>query len=180
MIVGISGVAGSGKDTVANILVERFKFVKVSLADPLKRICRDVFDFTDEQLWGPSECRNAPDARWNGLTPRYALQQLGTEWGRRMHPDVWVRYMIRTAQSTQANVVTADVRFPNELEAIHAAGGKIWKIVRPNAGLEGDAAKHTSETALDGYDSAFDAIIFNDASFGYLEDVVCRIATATL
>lgn len=180
MLLGIAGLAGSGKDTVANMLVERFAFTKVSLADPLKRICKDVFDFTDEQLWGPSEHRNAPDARWDGLTPRYALQQLGTEWGRRMHPDVWVRYMIRSAQAQKADVVTADVRFPNELEAIHAAGGKVWKIIRPNAGLEGEAATHSSETALDGYDAKFDAIIFNDASLGDLEDAVCKIARVTL
>ena len=48
MILGISGLAGSGKDTVADILVKHQQCVKVSFADPLKRICRDVFDFTDE------------------------------------------------------------------------------------------------------------------------------------
>jgi hypothetical protein len=87
-------------------------FVKVALADPLKRICFDVFNFTEAQLWGPSEERNKPDKRYlrmakgalgvterivkNSefvlercanpeedifLTPRYALQTLGTRVG---------------------------------------------------------------------------------------------------
>ena len=140
MIVGLCGVAGSGKDTVADFLVKSHSFTKVAFADPLKRICKDVFAFTDEQLWGPSEKRNAPDERyprehaWKPitqevlaggyvghtdvighvcahcgvkesdevpqcyLTPRYALQQLGSEWGRDCYQNVWVDYALRTAQ----------------------------------------------------------------------------------
>lgn len=64
MIIGISGVAGSGKDTTADVLIQHHGFVKVALADPLKRICKDVYDFSDDQLWGPSASRNAPDWRY--------------------------------------------------------------------------------------------------------------------
>jgi hypothetical protein len=117
MIIGLLGKAGSGKDTVADWLVENQNFAKVGLADPLKRICRDVFAFTDEQLWGPSEFRNAPDKRYlqkarevfdaedeemmvvrDYLTPRFALQQLGTEWGRSCYPNVWIDYALRVAE----------------------------------------------------------------------------------
>jgi hypothetical protein len=63
-LIGISGFAGSGKDTVADWLVREKAFVKLSLADPIKRICKDVFDFSDEQLWGPSEKRSEPDKRY--------------------------------------------------------------------------------------------------------------------
>lgn len=129
MIIGISGKAGSGKDTLADTLVDDHGFVKVALADPMKRFCMEVFDFTEEQLWGPSEKRNAIDQRYRRwpneetqlfqraredllaatdqevldldgpwLTPRYALQQLGTEWGRDCYPDVWVDYALRVAK----------------------------------------------------------------------------------
>jgi hypothetical protein len=64
MIVGILGRAGSGKDTVADHLSKAHTFQKVALADPLKRIARDVYNFTDDQLWGPSEMRNKPDSRY--------------------------------------------------------------------------------------------------------------------
>lgn len=199
MLVGIAGLAGAGKDTVANVLVERFEFVRVSLADPMKRACREWFGWPADTLWGPSEMRNQSWDRLGGLTARKALQQLGTEFGRACYENVWVDYAIRVASdamqydysardglgsarrsSAARGVVIPDVRFPNELEAIHAAGGKVWKIVRPGAGLEGEAASHSSENALEGYDAKFDAIIFNDASLGYLEDVVCRIAKVTL
>jgi len=62
-ILGISGFAGSGKDQLAKYLAP-FGATNVALADPLKRIVRDVYDFTDEQLWGPSAERNKPDPRY--------------------------------------------------------------------------------------------------------------------
>ena len=63
-IIGLSGIASSGKDAAADFLVEDHGFTKVALADPLKRIARDVYAFTDEQLWGPSQFRNTPDKRY--------------------------------------------------------------------------------------------------------------------
>jgi hypothetical protein len=246
-IIGIAGRAGAGKDTAASTLVTEFGFIKVSLADPLKRICKEVFAFTDEQLWGPSECRNAPDPRFRRrpsgydakgrpidrcacpegsfrgpedyrdhlpcpkmfagpefLTPRHALQSLGTEWGRSCYPDVWVDYVIKTARlvlephddgdangwyarydarsglcgrefpSNRARgVVIPDVRFPNEVAAIRAAGGKIWLIERPCVGLEGEAGAHISEHAIDEFDP--DGRIVN---YGRLEDLAAIIRTA--
>jgi hypothetical protein len=143
MLVAISGQAGAGKDTVADFLVKDHQFAKVSLADPLKRICKDIFDFSDQQLWGPSEMRNQPDKRYpreqheftfdtegksackvcgfktqifkDGnvivseappmsawpqcyLTPRYALQLSGTEFGRKCYPNVWIDYALRVSE----------------------------------------------------------------------------------
>jgi hypothetical protein len=130
MILGISGLAGSGKDAVADILVKHRQCVKVALADPIKRICSDVFGFTNTQLWGPSESRNAPDfrymvskeyaeayekhketdaalaagyARSGWLTPRTALQLLGTEWGRRCYDPIWIEYALRVSNSLLSN-----------------------------------------------------------------------------
>ena len=197
MLIGICGRAGSGKTTVADILVSRHGFVSVALADPIKRYCRDAFDFTYEQLWGPSSARNAPDLRflrehtssalaggctccgvdlWNYdeadkpcyLTPRHALQQLGTEWGRRCYSDVWINYALRVAKEIlegaeyyptrgttvekaevrASGVVISDVRFPNEVAALRKAGGKIWKTTH-GEGLKGSAGGHSSEGYID-------------------------------
>lgn len=63
-IIGICGSAGSGKDTVADYLVKKH-FCSISLADPMKRMLMQTFDFTERQLWGPSEQRNAPDSRYS-------------------------------------------------------------------------------------------------------------------
>jgi hypothetical protein len=201
MIIGMTGKAGSGKDTVADILVREHGFVKVAFADPLKRLVRDVYAFTDEQLWGPSDKRNAPDLRYPRphsfppncdfraehctccgtleqapglmpqcyLTPRHALQQLGTEWGRGCYPNTWVEYALRTADTLlregceyyptrgltveradepPRGVVISDVRFPNEVEALRAKGAMIWKTTR-GQGLQGAAATHASEKYID-------------------------------
>jgi hypothetical protein len=64
MIIGISGQAGTGKDAVASFIVEHYNFVCVAIADPIKRIVKEVFKFSDEQLWGPSFKRNLPDTRY--------------------------------------------------------------------------------------------------------------------
>ena len=63
-VIGITGQANSGKDTVASYFVNNHNFVQVALADPLKRLGSKVFEFTEEQLWGPSEYRNALDPRY--------------------------------------------------------------------------------------------------------------------
>lgn len=133
-IIGIVGKAGSGKDAVADILVKNHGFVRVALADPMKRFLRDVFQFSDEQLWGPSEKRNEADRRfprkhstavyhgesceccglnlWQAhgvetqcyLTPRFALQQLGTEWGRAMSEDVSINLAMNDASQLLAGL----------------------------------------------------------------------------
>lgn len=153
MIVGVCGLAGSGKDTVADILVKECGFAKISFADPLKIICQGLFNWDHERLWGPSYKRNEPDPNWDGLTARHALQTLGTEWGRAMHPDLWVRQGIKHAwtrleSGSCRGVVISDLRFLNECKAIKEAGGKCWRVVRPGAGLSGAAGLHASEAQI--------------------------------
>lgn len=100
-IIGISGQAGSGKDTAADMLLAKEGVIKLSLADPIKRFARELWDFSDDQLWGPSEFRNKPDERYpigdEFLTARKVLQHLGTEGGRAIDYDVWIRYAIKIA-----------------------------------------------------------------------------------
>lgn len=64
MIIGLSGFAGVGKDTIADCLVLQHGFVKMSVADPLKRAAADIFGFTNGQLWGPSSMREQVDIRY--------------------------------------------------------------------------------------------------------------------
>lgn len=133
MIIGISGQAGSGKDTCADFLVEEYDFAKVALADPLKRICRDIFDFSEQQLWGASKFRNEPDMRYprpnekEYLTPRYALQTLGTEWGRDCYNDTWVDYAIRTAKAIEGAYLNGDpVCYDQMLGLIQESDPENW------------------------------------------------------
>ncbi len=202
MIIGLSGLAGAGKDTVADMLY-RDGFAKVSFADPMKRFCMDLFDFTPDQLWGDSENRNAPDVRYprpdgGYLTPRHALQTLGTEWGRRCYDMVWIEYALKihadlcrggygydaedgifvADEEATRHVVIPDVRFSNEMQALRQAGAYMVRIVRPGSGLTGDAANHVSEIgqrAIGDYE--FDAILDNS---GTLEDLEVRVSDLSM
>lgn len=175
-IIGLSGIAGAGKDTVADILVRERGFVKVSLADPMKRAVADWFGWDVERLWGPSDRRNAVDPAYNNLTARRALQFLGTEVGRELWRDVWVDYALRIARQLldgeptnpqvvygyepsgglwiqdefpifrARGVVLPDIRFENELAALRVAGARVIRIKRASSGLTGSAAAHASET----------------------------------
>ena len=88
IINSFSGKARAGKDTTADILVEKHGFTKIALADPLKRVCFEVFGgkMTERHLWGDG--RDEPIAALGGLAARRALQTLGTEWGRGCYVDV--------------------------------------------------------------------------------------------
>lgn len=190
MLLGIMGKMGAGKDTVADVLVRDHGFVKLGLADPLKRICREVYDFSEEQLWGPSEKRNAPDPRYfrgpdGFLSPRFALQRLGTEWGRECYRDTWVDYALRTAKAIQRgqrydqirglvpegdkvgrSVVIPDCRFRNEFDAIRAVGGKMIRIMRPGL-LESGHVSETEQETISG--GEFDHVILNNGTIDELE-----------
>jgi hypothetical protein len=224
MIIGISGQAGSGKDTVADRLCKDHGFVKVAFSDPMKRICREVYDFTDEQLWGPSENRNAEDKRYprctadhahsdaciEYLTPRLALQTLGTEWGRFCYPNTWVDHAIRVHEKLQSggyaydqkrglysvstlekvqdrmmwpktNVVISDVRFKNEVDGIRKAGGQIWRIHRPSADGSVGIKGHASEEEQKSIPvDAFNVHVFNNAGLEELYELVDAHARALL
>lgn len=205
MILGISGQAGVGKDTFADELVRSCGFVKIALADPMKRFCAQVFGFSAETLWGPSEKRNEEHAHLGGLTARHALQQLGTEWGRSCGEDTWIRYGLRVAktlllptldgdcpwryspeiglyqgaefQPAVRGVVFTDIRFVNELTAIRIAGGTAIRIRRDTARLlDGAAGLHKSEQEQQGIpDSAFDHVLENVGSKESLQLIARRL-----
>ncbi len=177
IIIGLSGKAGAGKSTVAGMLVTAHCFEEVSLATPMKDFCREVLGFSFEQLYGPSEFRNKVDPRY-GKSTREALQTLGTEWGRAFHEDMWINYALRKGNLSVRNIrcsgiVISDVRFLNERDAIHKAGGKVWRIVHPGAGLSGAAAAHASETELT--DKDCDRVIDNeDGPMERLSEMVAK------
>lgn len=153
-IIALTGYARSGKNTVAGLIREAFarsgiETVEMAFADPMKNFCQSLFGFTQEQLYGDE--REKPDPRWvrpdgSLLTARYALQTLGTEWGRNCDPDLWMKAgiarAVRLADYDQAVVIT-DCRFLNEAKAVLAAGGAVWRIRRGEC-----AFTHASEQEI--------------------------------
>jgi hypothetical protein len=195
-LIGLTGMAGAGKSTVAKILVERHGFVEVAFADRLKKLVGELFGFTKDQLWGPSSIRNEPDKRYpradgTYLTPREALQKFGTEAGRSCYENIWVDEAVKTAKwhlsgeidigggNTARGVVISDVRFPGEVRAIKAEGGQVWSIERSGAsGLAGEAGRHLSENALSGW--VFNKVLRNEDSLEELPRLVAEALEESL
>jgi hypothetical protein len=102
-----------------------------------------------EVLDGPAAVKELPTERLNGHTVRFALQTLGTEWGRNiMGADFWVKQWEATLDGLPG-AVADDVRFVNEAQAIMSRGGIVLRIERYGAGVKGDGAAHASEQIAD-------------------------------
>jgi len=140
MIIGICGFIGSGKDTIADYLVNLHHFRRESFANSLKDAVAQVFGWDRTMLEGRTkqarEWREVRDEWWSNrlglnITPRWVLQQWGTEVCRRgFHDDIWIAALENKLRNSQDDVVISDCRFPNEITAIRAAGGKVIRVVR--------------------------------------------------
>ena len=191
MIIGICGFIGSGKDTVADYLVNFHEFRRESFANTLKDAVAAVFGWDRTMLEGRTkearEWREQVDPWWAErlamptLTPRWVLQYWGTEVCRRaFHDDIWIASLENKLRTSKDNVVISDCRFPNEIQSIRDAGGKIVWVQRGNlpdwydTAIEANLGHnyavqdlkmrkiHASETAWVGTD--FDTIIDNNRS----------------
>ena len=148
VIIGIAGPAQSGKSTLAGEfrrLVEfrGQKYAEQPFAGPLKRMLQaigvDVSDLT----------KNTPVPFLDGhITPRVMMQTLGTEWGRSLLPDLWLKVWQNELDESARVVTVPDVRFDNEAELIRSLGGTIVRIQRkPTADMLAVPA-HASEAGI--------------------------------
>ena len=140
MIIGICGFIGSGKDTVADYLVNFHEFRRESFANTLKDAVAAVFGWDRIMLEGRTkearEWREQKDEWWSNrlkmhITPRWVLQYWGTEVCRKgFHDDIWIASVENKLRKSGDNVVISDCRFPNEITSIKSAGGKIVWVQR--------------------------------------------------
>jgi len=195
MIIGICGFIGSGKDTVADYLVNFHEFRRESFANTLKDAVSSVFGWDRTLLEGRTkearEWREQVDPWWAErldmptLTPRWVLQYWGTEVCRKgFHDDIWIASLENKLRNSKDHVVISDCRFPNEISSIKNAGGQIvwvqrgtlpeWYEVAVDANRGSNVALnelkrlkiHASETAWVG--TKFDAIIDNNSTIDAL------------
>lgn len=168
-IIALAGRAGSGKDTAAEALREPIHYagkiaVVTGFARRLKGALSTIFDFSFHDL-----TREEKEAKLDfiGKSPRELMQTLGTEWGRAVHPDLWVKLLERELfdHPTGLNqvVILTDCRFQNEVAWVRAKGGSVWWVERD--GITPVAA-HPSENAIGPEDC--DHVIRN---FGTCEDL---------
>lgn len=165
-IVGLTGPARCGKDTVGDLLIENYGFVKLSFAAPIKAMVRTLLGMSEAEL----ELQKDLTIADLGVSPRRLMQTLGTEWGRDISPTFWVDILIRGLGEIQAKgdplvrgIVITDCRFNNEAQIIRKLQGEIWHITRPG-GLE--VEKHASEAGVSSVPG--DMYLCNDASIAAL------------
>lgn len=202
MIVGVVGFIGSGKDTVADYLVNHYEFRRESFASTLKDAVASVFGWDRTMLEGRTkearEWREQVDPWWAArldmptLTPRWVLQYWGTEVCRRsFHNDIWIASLENKLRNCTENVVISDCRFPNEINSIRNSGGKIVWVKRGElpswyeTALEANkgsnlainelkiAKIHASETSWIG--TEFDAVIENNGTLEELHQKVSQL-----
>jgi hypothetical protein len=200
-VIGFCGFISAGKDTAADYLCNYHGFRRDSFASSLKDAVSCVFGWDRILLDGRTvesrKWREQVDPWWSqrldihNLTPRWVLQYWGTDVLRQyFHDNIWIASLENKIRKTQDNIVISDVRFPNEIQAIHNVGGMVIRIKRgpepewyndavsANQGEQGNIswalsrAKleklgiHASETAWVGVD--IDHVITNDSTIDYL------------
>jgi hypothetical protein len=209
MIIGVCGLIGAGKDTIADYLVNIHQFRRESFANTLKDSVASVFGWDRDLLEGRTrhsrEWREQVDPWWAerlgmpNLTPRWVLQYWGTEVVRKsFHDDTWIASLENKLRNSSDDVVISDCRFPNEIKAIRNQGGTVLRVVRGpepewyDLAVESNRGQfnhmktaypevHASETAWVG--TEFDAVLYNngtlDQLYKQINDLVQDLQPAT-
>lgn len=166
MIIGLSGYARSGKDTVADYLVSNFGFERVAFADPIRKIMYDLNPTVDGEKLADMVDNYGWDIAKSKDEVRAFLQILGYSARQNIHADVWVMAAFAKMRADK-NYVIADVRFLNEADYIKKNNGEIWRVERPGVSA---VNTHVSEWEMDSY--SFDHRLYNDGTVEQLQHLV--------
>lgn len=168
MIIGLSGYARSGKDTVAELLCLNYQFKRISFALPIRDAIYTLNPYLEGKIRVSDEVEDYGwDVAKSNPELRRLLQVFGTEVGRNLFGEnFWIDQAFKRADEYE-RVVFSDVRFPNEADAIKEQGGKIWRINRRSHSA---VNSHASEHAMDNY--LFDHAIYNNGSLDDLSNEV--------
>ena len=172
MIIGLTGYAQSGKDTVAQILVKRYGFTRVAFADPIREFAYDVNPIVDTVANEKITLRYMVDRDgWEGAKKheevRKTLQRIGVAARNNFGDDFWIIKAMEKVKHADRIVVT-DVRFINEAKWIkNYEQSQIWRIKRLGIGAVNN---HVSESEMDGY--KVDQILVNNGTLDELDFLI--------
>lgn len=178
-LIGIVGRHRAGKDTAGCALIQE-GYARVAFADTLKGMMVIMLrsaglNNDDVHRMIEGDQKETPLAVLCGKSARFAMQTLGTEWGRKLiGSDIWIQIALSRAAKLPATVIT-DVRFANEAAAIKRAGGTTIRVVRSHQPLFSDGADgHVSEAGTDLIETDF--IVVNNSTIEALQKKVLEIA----
>ena len=169
MIIGLTGYAQSGKDTVAKILVEQYGYTRVAFADKIRDFLYDINPMVSGEPLQVKVDVDGWDKAKQHPEVRRLLQVTGVGARKIFGENFWVNQALGPMALAHPKIVVTDVRFINEADTLRINGGQIWRVKR--IGVSAVNA-HISETELDGY--PVDQIFTNN---GTLEDLEAMIKT---
>lgn len=177
-IIGLTGIAGSGKDLFASIVKELEPNTDIfPFAGPLKDASKILFNFSNDQLYDPV-VKEELDERW-GKSPRQVLQWLGTDILRnQVNQDFFLMNMKQRIDSSKADlIIITDIRFDNESEFIRSLGGKVVKIIRPNAKTTAHSG-HITEQGIS--PKLVDTVVMNEGSIEEYKILIVKFLTGLI
>lgn len=161
-LIGITGRARSGKDTVANFIIAAIGGYRYSFADPIRAMLTSLGVDMSDPYWQARKEEVIPAL---GVSPRRMMQTLGTEWGRQLiNPDLWLIMAHQRLLQNGPGMVIPDVRFDNEAAWIRKHGGRILHVLRPDAKI---VEAHASEDGIEVLDT--DVRLFNSGTLEELQ-----------
>lgn len=171
-IIGFCGAKGHGKDTAAQVLIDKYDFVKVSFADRLRKTVATALGCNESYFLDP-ERKEEIDPR-TGKSRRYWLQWIGTEGFRHLWDDVWIEAWKQDVRNANHDrILVTDLRFPNEFTAISGMKNAMTiRVENPRKPVNNDA--HASELHYRDFD--VDYVINNAFSIEALHNHVRLIA----
>jgi hypothetical protein len=176
-LIGIHGPLESGKDTVAKTIMQLFpgKYRQYAFAWPIKEASKIIFGFTDEDV-NNRLLKERTHPFW-GITPRWALQSLGTDWGRNLiRKDIWI---LRAQEEIKKNAdegfgtIISDVRFDNEADVIRSRNGSLICIRRPTLDTSLDRYNHASEGGINNIYE--DVVIHNNGTLQQFKQKITEV-----
>lgn len=172
ILLGITGYKQSGKDTIANYLIQKYSFEKYAFAYPLKEICKCAFNLTEEQLNGKD--KEVKDEFWK-TTPRIMMQKIGDIMRNNLDfiPEIKNNYFVKYFEDyyqkkSPTRLVVSDIRFLNEASSVKKLKGMIIKVIRKSADEKTD--QHISTHATDD-NRSYENLTFDLLSKSHVSEV---------
>jgi hypothetical protein len=150
-IVAFAGKKRSGKDTAAEVFVDA-GYTSLAFADGIKVMLQALLvfrncppDLIERMLHG--DLKEKPSRYLSNQSPRYAMQTLGTGWGRdAMDQNFWVNCTHDRINALTGPIVVTDVRRQNEADSVMKRGGSVYRVNRPM--LNPAVDEHISEKLI--------------------------------
>lgn len=153
ILIGLTGLAGSGKDTAADYLCANYGFMCTRFAGPLKAMIEQhLAERGIHPQWMHNRTFKEHPIPGIGLSARELMQRLGSAF-RDADADYWVKALAQQlglhdlprSMPVHDRIVVADTRYLNEAAWIHRLGGHVLRLHREQAAA---VRPHASEQEI--------------------------------